>query len=193
MAMRDKLTGKQERYARFLFEGMAEGKAYLEAGYSPKTGMATMAANASRLAKNAKVIAKIEQLTKAAEDASVATVLERKQVLTEIVRGRFADFMANLTKEKLKSAALQEIRITEGEGGKTTTIKLHNPIQAITELNKMEKVYVESGPVFNIDNRSVHVEAKQELFDLLSRIAARIGEAGIIKQIESRGDSRPPL
>jgi len=167
-----KLTGKQERFVRLIFEGRPQRAAYVEAGYSAKN-LAQVDHNASVLADNSKVLSRLAELKKAAEDASVATVLERKQVLTEIVRGRFADFMTNLTTEKLKSAALQEIRITEGEGGKTTTIKLHSPIQAIAELNKMEKIYSET--TINIDNRKV--EAKFVQFD--SREIARAIVEGI--------------
>jgi phage terminase small subunit len=161
--MRDKLTGKQERYARFLFEGMSQREAWGEAGYSIKYAPAIIDVNASRLANSNKVKLRIEELRKAAEDASVATVLERKQVLTEIVRGRFADFMTGLTKEKLRSAALQEMRIIEGEDGKkTTVIKLHNPIQAADLLNKMERIYTES-PAINVNVENL--EAKIVQFD----------------------------
>ena len=158
-----KLTGKQERFARFLFEGLAQREAYIQAGYSKKQAMATVDKNAFALANNTKVVSRLAELRKAAEDASVATVLERKQVLSEIVRGRVANFMTNLTKEKLESAALQELTITERPSGKKTNIKLHNPIHAVDLLNKMDRIYGES-PQVNIDNRSINfiVRNKEE-------------------------------
>ncbi len=140
---------------------MSQREAYIQAGYSKEQAPATLDRHASEVASKDKVLARLEELKKAAEGASVATVLERKQVLTEIVRGRFADFMTNLTKEKLRSAALQELRITESEGVKSTVIKLHNPIQAINELNKMEKIYSE-GATVNVDNRSITITVQSE-------------------------------
>jgi len=172
--MRDKLTGKQERYARFLFEGMSQREAYTQAGYSQRQPLAVIDRNASVLAKHNKVLMRLGELRKVAEDASVATVLERKQVLTEIVRGRFADFMTGLTKEKLRSAALQEMRIIEGEEGKkTTVIKLHSPIQAADLLNKMERLYAEV-PLVNVNVNQL--EAKIVQFDA-REVARAIVEA----------------
>jgi len=158
------LTQKQETFCLNLFQGMSQRDAYVAAGYSPNQSPATIDQHACELAKRDKVMARCEELRQKAEDASVANVLERKQVLTEIVRGRFADFMTRLSAEKLKSAALQEIRIIEHGGEvpvKTTTIKLHSPIQAIAELNKMERIYEAEGSV-TIDNRTLIINVKSE-------------------------------
>lgn len=157
-----KLTQKQETFTRNLFSGMSQYDAYREAGYAVvKQARGTINANASRLANNVNIKQLLDELNQKAEDASVASVLERKQVLTEIIRGRFADFMTKLTPEKLKSAALQEIKIMETDGGKATTIKLHSPIQATDLLNKMDKLYTD-GATVNVVNQ---VEAKIVHFD----------------------------
>lgn len=167
-----KLTQKQEIFTLNLFKGMYQRDAYIDA-YKPTYALATIDANASRLANNEKVRARLEELRQVAEDTTIASVVERKQVLTEIVRGRFANFMSNLTKDKLESAALQEIRIVEFVGGlpgkdgdprvkeKTTTIKLHSPIQAIAELNKMERIY-EAGNSVTIDNRTLVINVNSD-------------------------------
>lgn len=150
-----RLTQKQETFCLKYFELGRVGEAALVAGYSPKTAPYIGSENLDK----PKIIERIRQLRQAAEDATVATVLERKQVLTEIIRGRFAQFMTNLTKEKLQSAALQEIRITEVGKDipvKTTTIKLHSPAQAIDLLNKMDKLYEADGAV-TIDNRTLNI------------------------------------
>ena len=155
-----RLTQKQETFCLKYFELGNMGEAALVAGYSPKTAPFIGSENL----KKPQIIERIGQLRQIAEDASIATVLERKQVLTEIVRGRFIDFMSKPTKEKLQSAALQEIRITEVGKGipiKTTTIKLHSAIQAIAELNKMEKVY-EVGDKTIINNQLVNVNVVSE-------------------------------
>jgi len=160
----DKLTQKQETFCLNLLQGMSQRDAYVAAGYSPKQLPETIDRHACELAKTDKVMARYEELRQKAEDASVATVLERKQVLTEIVRGRFADFIKNLTADKLRSAALQEIRIIsygKEVPVKTTIIKLHNPVQAIAELNKMERIYEAEGSV-TIDNRTLVINVMSE-------------------------------
>jgi len=170
-----KLTQKQEAFVRNLFSGMSQYDAYCQAGYAVgKQKRRTIDSNASRLASNVKVLARWDELNKAADDEAVAKVIERKKILTEIMRGRFADFMVHLTEEKLRSAALQELRITEvsigkktkdeEEGGlikKTTIIRLRDPIQAIAELNKMEGVYKMVAPV-EIDSRTLNIVVTSE-------------------------------
>jgi len=168
--MARRLTQHQETFCLRYFEIGNATEAALLAGYSPKTARFS----ASRLLTKGNVKARCSELQQEAEDATIATVLERKQVLTEIVRGRFANFMTNLTAEKLRSAALQEIRIVEiglkgkeDEEGKrrapvkTTTIKLHSPIQAIAELNKMERIYETEGSV-TIDNRTLVINVTSD-------------------------------
>ncbi len=171
-----KLTQKQERFARNLFEGMYQRQAYVESGYSSKMALSTIDCNASVLAKNPKVLARIEELRKRAEDASVMTVLERKQRLTEISRARLTDFMelgqdgswVNIGKETPQGAATQEIhsRTEYDENGAKptvhTSIKLHDSMKAIDILNKMDKLYAEGGTI-NVDNRKV--EAKFAIID----------------------------
>ncbi len=150
-----RLTQKQETFCLKYFELGNIGEAALIAGYSPKTAPYIGSENLNK----PKIIERVRQLRQIAEDATVATVMERKQVLTEIVRGRFVDFMTKLTPEKLKSAALQEIRITKyGKEVpvKTTTIKLNDPAKAIDLLNKMDKLYTE-GTTVNVDARTLTI------------------------------------
>lgn len=152
--MARRLTQKQETFCLKYFELGNATEAALVAGYSPHSVRFIASIN---LTKD-NIQRRIKELRQIAEDATVATVLERKQVLTEIIRGRFADFMTNLTKEKLQSAALQEIRITEVGKDipvKTTSIKLHSPAQAIDLLNKMDKLYAEG--TITIDNRTLNI------------------------------------
>lgn len=155
-----RLTQKQETFCLKYFELGNATEAAIIAGYSPKTARYIASENLTK----PYIKQRYDELVQKAEDASIATVVERKQVLTEIVRGRFADFMTKLTAEKLRSAALQEIRIIEyGKEVpvKTTTIKLHSPIQAIAELNKMERIYEAEGTV-TIDNRILVINVLSE-------------------------------
>ena len=155
-----RLTQKQETFCLKYFELGNASEAARIALYSPKTAAVIGRENLLK----PQIMARIDELRKKAEDASVATVLERKQVLTEIVRGRFVDFMTKLTPEKVRSAALQEIRIIEyGKEVpvKTTTIKLNDPTKAIGLLNKMDKLYSD-GAMVNIDARTLTINVETE-------------------------------
>jgi len=150
------LTQKQETFCLKYIELDNATQAAIAAGYNPHTAAVIACENL----KKPNVLARITELRQKTEDATIATVIERKQILSEIARGRFIDFM-NPTKEKLKSAALQEIRVMETDVGKATTVRLHNPIHAITELNKMDGVYRE-GTTVNIDNRRLEITVQSE-------------------------------
>ncbi len=179
-----RLTQKQETFCLKYFELGNASEAARIALYSSHTAATIGRENLLK----PQIRARIDELRQKAEDATVANVLERKQVLTEIVRGRFVDFMTKLTPEKLRSAALQEIRIIEyGKEVpvKTTTIKLNDPAKAIDLLNRMDKLYTD-GATVNIDNRALNIEVdddpKQSLISLLDRIATRARESEVDKQ-----------
>jgi len=107
----------------------------------------------------AKVRPRMDEIQKKATDSTVMSLLERKRVLSEIGRGRITNFVTagadgvvvNVGPENLNSAALESIEsrcVTTGEGdGKqdavVTKIKLESKVQAIAEINKMEKVYTD--------------------------------------------------
>lgn len=68
--------------------------------------------------------------------------------------------------EMSNSAALQELNVRErpqanGETLVITSIKLHDPVKAIAELNKMEQVY-DISPKVNIPIQINYVLATQE-------------------------------
>lgn len=192
-----KLTVKQERFAQYVFEGYSQHEAYIKAGYSKKMLPATIDRCAHDLVNNPKVSARIEALKKKAEDASVMSVLERKQRLSEIARAKLTDFMmlgedgswVNLGPETPNGGAIQEIasRTEYDEEGNHPTIhtkvKLHDPVKAIQELNKMEGVYSD-GITINNDNRTLNIDGtKERLISVINRIAARAGE------VEAAGDA----
>lgn len=182
------LTQKQETFTLNLFKGMSQREAYIQAGYSSKQSPATLDRHAFDLAKSDKIVARWDELRKEAEDKSVATVLERKQVLTEIARGRLTDYttcgpdrdLIDVGPESPNTAALQEITShteydKDGAGGAVVTkIKLHNSIQAIAELNKMDGIYA-TAPTVNIDNRKLEIIVEdKETKKLLIEIAEGI-------------------
>ncbi len=113
------LTQKQETFCLNLFKGMSQREAWIQAGYSSKYSPAVIDVNACRMANTNKIKLRLGELNQKTEDKSVATVLERKQKLTEIIRD---DYKSPITaKEK---------------------------VTATTELNKMEKVYTETPTIF---------------------------------------------
>ena len=149
--MNTKKTQKQETFCLKYFEIGNATEAALLAGYSPKTARFIAAENLSKPI----VRERIEELRKAAQASSVADVMERKGILSEIARGRLTDYTAcgpdrdliSVGPESPNTAALSEVtsRTEIGEEGANpaviTKLKLHNPIQAISELNKMEGEY----------------------------------------------------
>jgi len=177
----EKLTAKQERFARFVFEGCGNTEAWEKAGYSMRGKPSVIWTNACRLAQNTNVALRIKELNDLAVDASVSTVLERKQILTEIQRARVGSFTdehgnVNITDaSQLLSAALQEIRTDRtASGGIRTTLKLRDPVAAIAEHNKMDGVYSEEkGNITN--NTQINIFVKDiETKDLIERVSERL-------------------
>jgi phage terminase small subunit len=80
------LTAKQETFALCLFRGMSNREAWKQAGYSMRGQENTIDAHASRLTINDKVAARLKELRQQVADPTIATVVERKQRLTKIVR-----------------------------------------------------------------------------------------------------------
>lgn len=142
---------RQEKFALALFQGMTQKDAALEAGYKPSRVDVT----ASELVRNSKIFNRILELGKMAESDAIMSVRERKERLSEIARARLTDYVTcgpdrdliNVGPESPNTGALQEITSRteydkDGAGvAVITKLKLHNPITAIAELNKMEGQY----------------------------------------------------
>lgn len=162
-------TQKQETFCLNLHKGMSQRIAYIKAGYSSKQSPATIDRHASALAKTDKVVTMLEKLQKEAIDASQATVLERKQILTQIMRATVPDFVTGedilVTAESPNVRAVAEITRRESKHGMLpvviTNLKLHSPMTAIDLLNKMDKIY-DAGASVVIDNRTVNIFVESE-------------------------------
>ncbi len=149
------LTQKQELFALNLFRGMSQREAYIQAGYSPRMSPAAIDVEASRLADNPNVSLRVAERRRKAEDDAISTEKERRKVLTQIERATVADFVdehgnLDVAKASLKTAAVQEIRTERTLVGVKTTLKLRDPVAAIAEHNKMDKVYSDA-PVNNVN------------------------------------------
>lgn len=77
------LTDKQERFARAILDGLDQTAAYKAAGYSQDQQDKTIWEAASRLAANAKVIARIQELR---DEAAAASKLTRAFVLQGLIQ-----------------------------------------------------------------------------------------------------------
>ena len=164
-----RLTQKQETFCVKYFELGNASEAALIAGYSERSIRSIASINLTK----ANVKARLEELRKAAEDASIASVLERKQILSEISRGRIGNLLDEGQRikqgEPLTDASIQEVdtfdvKIGKGENAKlaqVTKVKLHNPIQAISELNKMERIYEAEGSI-TVDNRTLNINVNSD-------------------------------
>jgi len=184
------LTKRQEAFALLLFQDVPQREAWGKAGYSKNMLPGVIDSNASRLAKNNKVLARLAELRSKVANKAIMNVQERQERLTEIARGRLTDYQAtgrdggyiNIGKESPNTGALSEMTTTtkydEQGNGETliTRVKLHSPTQAIDLLNKMDKLYSDIGAGYQ-DNRTIIIQVTSEKAkDLTEKVNDRLLE-----------------
>jgi len=125
------LSARQEQFAINIFKGMTQRDAYMDA-YHPKSTLAVVDVNASQLLRSPKISNRLKELMGKVTTEAVSTVQERKEKLSQIANGVLRT---------------------------PTTPK--EAIMAITELNKMEKVY-DTNPQISIDSRTINVIVENE-------------------------------
>lgn len=162
---------RHEKFALALFKGKSQKDAAIEAGYKTKNCESI----ASRLVKKSQVFQRILDLQEMAESDAIMSVIQRKERLSEIARARLTDFVEagadgsyiNVGLESVNSAALKKVKSRteyDKDGANAaviTKLELHDPIRAIAELNKMERVYEPEGSVL-IDNRTLTINVNSE-------------------------------
>jgi phage terminase small subunit len=146
---------RQEKFALEYFKSGNAAAAAVIAGYSVKN----VRSIASRLSTNVNIKNRLLELQQKAENASISTVIERKQILTEIERADLADFIdvdgdIKYSRDMPNHRAVTEYSITttytkKGEPVVTKSIKIQNRVSAIQEHNKMEHIYDESPKTVN--------------------------------------------
>ena len=185
------LTQKMRAFTLRVFQTDEPTSSYMQI-YKVKSKR-TAAASATRLLKKDNIQAYLTELRQKTVDDSVATVLERKQVLTEIIRARQTDFMTcsadgvwmhDIGEDSLNTAALRKIETTTMPFGSKdsdlkiilTKVELDDKIRATDLLNKMGGDYPpvkteltgkDGGPV------EVQVDARAKIIGLISRYATR--------------------
>ncbi len=150
-----KLNTRQHQVVLYVYTGMSQTEAY-EKVYGPNPNSRFLA---SQLLNTPHVKDYLEALNRRKEELiianevnSVASPIERKQVLTELLRAKLVDFIDEDGRVKTLStdiphhAALSEYSVTsighdDGEQVTKRSLKLRDPIAAISELNKMEHIY----------------------------------------------------
>lgn len=162
-------NNRHEIFAQSLVKGMTQKDAAIEAGYEPKAVDVT----ASRLLRNAKICERISELQGRAVSKSVLSVLERKEILSEMARANVGDFMVmsedgrdiQFVPKIANSPAVSYIRTEQIALGrmpvKVVRLGLVDKARAIAELNKMERVYEPEGGT-TIDNRTVNIIVASE-------------------------------
>lgn len=166
----NKLTPKQERFCLNLLQGMSQREAYIKAGYSPNTKPEAMDVRACELAKVSKVQVRLAELLSRTQNDAIMSVIERKERLSEIARAKLPDFVAEsgaITLDNDNNSAISEYVVEEWKGSediqtRSRKIKLHNPIHAIQELNRMEMVGTPAGTVINNSNTTINVLVRSE-------------------------------
>lgn len=158
------INTQHELFCQAILTGKNQTEAAIEAGYKAKWARSI----ASRLSTKINIIERIKELNEAAASARIMSVIERKERLSEIARARLIDFVDTdedgvhiaADSDSLNSAAIQSIQTRQRNMGfvieRITDIKLHDPVKAIAELNKMENLYSD-GTTVNIDNRKVEI------------------------------------
>lgn len=86
--MNNILTQKQEDFTRYIFEGKTQREAWGLAGYSTNYPVVVIDSNACKLYKKNKIQTRLIELRSKVADKSIATVNERKQILTDIARAK---------------------------------------------------------------------------------------------------------
>ena len=100
------LNNRQEAFALNLVKGMTQYEAYTNAGYS-NGNKKTTAENACRLAKNDKIVARIQELRQPICDEAVTSLRERRQIYSKWSRLKINDKrLSEESKAKYKFEAL---------------------------------------------------------------------------------------
>lgn len=128
-------NARHEKFAQGLACGMSQRKAYRAAfTNSAKWKDATVDVKACNLAKEDKILARLDELRKEASSRAVMTATERKEWLTELVKSDIEE-----TKDKLK--AIDILNRMEGEYIEKVRVDgdINNPMAGLTteELKKL--------------------------------------------------------
>lgn len=122
------LTAKQEAFVKNIIDGMSQADAYRSAYPNQRMSDKTIQETASRLMKNSKIIARLEELRKELIKPTIMSAQERLEFLTKVINGEKGEI------------------VTEMIDGEPTEIEvpasMKNRLSAIDIMNKMQGEYV---------------------------------------------------
>lgn len=202
-------TQKMENFCLNFVKLNNATQAAIQAGYSKRTAAVIATENLQK----PNIQARIAELRKRAEDATIMSVLERKQLLTKIGRTNLTDFMemgadgswVNLGPETKNAEAIAEIHSRteyDDDGAHSTvhtSVKLIDKTKAIDLLNKMDGIYKPEGTGNTTNNynfvnmQQVFIDAKGKLESNLARIASRTRTQEDTGQPERPGSGGDPV
>lgn len=128
------LSVKQEKFCLEYAKSGNQRQAYLLAGYNVKSDE-TADANASRLLRNAKVQARLAELSEETKNASIADIVEMQQTLTRIIRQQ-------MTEEVIVVENVGDFMSEARKMDKNPSIK--DIINAINTLGKMQGAFADN-------------------------------------------------
>lgn len=122
------LTAKQEQFAQNIIKGMSQADAYRSAYDTKRMSDKTVHENASRLANNSKVTARLVELRDELASESIMTAQKRLEWLTELVNSD-----TETTGDKLK--AIDIMNRMQGEYVQKVQAEVTNAVNINIELS----------------------------------------------------------
>ena len=195
------LTGKQEKFTFYLFQGMNQTEAYKKAGYT-SVAMSTANSAASRLANSVKVKERLKEMQDKAVSSKIMSVTERKEMLTLIARfgGKLSiPAIAELNKMDGSYAPVKQDITTKGEAIKNTLNIVNLTALSDQELETLERIINKAATIIDSDSRgkgssalgklhSVHTSGLLES-PASNLISSEVGGSGSGESQESHSDN----
>lgn len=126
---------RHQRFADLVLEGKNITEAYLGAGY--KVSRSVAAAAGKRMRRKADVEAYIQSIQRAAADASVLSLLEKRRFLARVVRTPLAKLDAE-DPEHADGDLVKSFAVNESEKSTSRRIEKLDPLKAIEIDNKLD-------------------------------------------------------
>ena len=133
-------TDKQEEYAQLVFQGYSHYDAYVEA-YDSHSTRNSIDVSASRLANNAKIALRIQELRNAAVTPLIADIVERKSHATSVMRNPSVRIRDQLTANKLIGEYEKDF-VTQVES-KELKVNINTTLEELRALFTDEQIEVE--------------------------------------------------
>lgn len=122
------LTDNQEKFAKFVAEGMSYSDAYRSAYNTSKMTDKSVWEKASELASNVKVAARLKEIRDINARPSIISAQKRKEWLTEVINNPEVDINARLR-------ASDQLNRMEGEYVQKVETELKNAVSIHIELS----------------------------------------------------------